>query len=100
MSKKLNIGSREVYFPALKKGEINFLPEYAGTLITFIDKTATATTNTEKNATQLEKELAPLNLTALAASPAQDINGFVVTKETADKYKLAAVSDLAQPASS
>ena len=48
VTKKLNIGSREVYWPAMKNGEINFLPEYAGTLITFIDKNATATTNTDE----------------------------------------------------
>src|SRR5262249_18463718 len=37
VSKKLSIGSREVYFPALKNGQISFLPEYAGSLLTFID---------------------------------------------------------------
>ena len=31
VSKKLNIGSREIYLPALKKGQISFMPEYAGT---------------------------------------------------------------------
>jgi osmoprotectant transport system substrate-binding protein len=99
VEKKLGIGSREVYWPAMTKGEINFLPEYAGTLITFIDKTATATTDTAKNATTLEGLLTPLKLTALEPSEAQDINGFVVTKETADKYSLVNLSDLAQPAS-
>ena len=97
VSKKLKIGSREVYFPALKNNQINFLPEYAGTLLTFISKKP-ATTNTDTNATQLAAELKPLKLTALEASPAQDINGFVVTGETADKYDLAKISDLAKPA--
>jgi osmoprotectant transport system substrate-binding protein len=98
VSKKLNIGSREIYFPALKNNQVSFLPEYAGSLLTFIDKNKPATTNSETNATQLTAVLKPLKLTALEAAPAQDINGFVVTKETADKYGLVKLSDLAKPA--
>jgi osmoprotectant transport system substrate-binding protein len=98
VSKKLKIGSREIYFPALKNNQINFLPEYAGSLLTFIDPKKPATTNSDTNATQLAAVLKPLKLTALTAAPAQDINGFVVTKETADKYGLAKVSDLAKSA--
>jgi osmoprotectant transport system substrate-binding protein len=97
VSKKLSIGSREVYFPALKNGDISFLPEYAGSLLTFIDPNKPATTSPETNATQLAAALQPLKLTAFTASPAQDINGFVVTKETADKYGLTKVSDLGKP---
>ena len=98
VSKKLNIGSREIYFPALKNSQISFLPEYAGSLLTFIDAKKPATTNPATNATELAAVLKPLKLTALDAAPAQDVNGYVVTKETADKYKLANVSDLAKPA--
>jgi osmoprotectant transport system substrate-binding protein len=98
VSKKLSIGSREVYFPALKRGDISFLPEYAGSLLTFIDPNKPATTSTETNATQLAAALTPLKLTALTASSAQDINGFVVTKATADKYGLTKVSDLGKSA--
>ena len=86
VSKKLNIGSREIYFPALKNNQISFLPDYAGSLLTFIDPKKPATTNAATNATQLAAVLKPLKLTALDPAPAQDINGFVVTKETADKY--------------
>jgi osmoprotectant transport system substrate-binding protein len=98
VTKKLKIGSREIYFPALKNNQINFLPEYAGSLLTFLDPKKPATTNTDTNATQLAAALKPLQLTALEAAPAQDINGFVVTGETAEKYDLAKVSDLAKPA--
>ena len=99
VSKKLNIGSREIYFPALKNNQISFLPEYAGSLLTFIDAKKPATTNTDTNATQLAAVLKPLKLTALDPSPAQDINGFVVTKATADTYHLVNLSDLAIAAS-
>jgi osmoprotectant transport system substrate-binding protein len=93
---KLKIGSREIYLPALKKGEVSFIPDYAGSLLTFIDPKTAATTDTAKNATLLAAALKPLGLTAFAAAPAQDINGFVVTKATADKYALANLSDLAK----
>jgi osmoprotectant transport system substrate-binding protein len=39
--------------------------------------------------------LKPLGLQALDPSPAVDSNAFVVTKETADKYNLTSISDLA-----
>ena len=93
---KLKIGSREIYLPALKSGEVSFIPDYAGSLLTFIDPKTAATTDTAKNATLLAAALKPLKLTALDAAPAQDINGFVVTKATADKYSLTNLSDLAK----
>jgi osmoprotectant transport system substrate-binding protein len=98
VSKKLNIGSREIYFPAIKRGELGLIPEYAGTLLTFLDPKAPATTDADATATALATALKPLGLVALKASTAQDVNGFVVTKETADKYGLVKLSDLAKPA--
>ncbi len=98
VSKKLRIGSREIYLPALKKGEVGFLPEYAGTLLTFLTPKKPATTDAADNIVRLKAALGPSGLTALEPSSAQDINGFVVTKETADKYSLAKLSDLAKPA--
>lgn len=95
VSKKLNIGSREIFLPALKKGEVNFFPEYAGSLLTFMTPKQPATTDGDANATALTAALKPFGLVALEASAAQDINGFVVTKATADKYDLVNISDLA-----
>jgi len=93
---KNRIGSREVYMPALERGEINFIPEYAGSLLgTYLD--VPATTDPGTNARALQQALEPKKLTALNYSKAQDINGFVVTKETADKYGLEKLYDLADP---
>jgi osmoprotectant transport system substrate-binding protein len=97
VSKKLNIGARDIYFAALKNNQISFLPEYAGSLLTFVDAKKPATTNPATNATQLAAVLKPLKLTALDFAPAQDVNGYVVTKATADKYSLTKISDLAKP---
>ena len=98
VSKKLKIGSREIYIPSLKKGDISFVPDYAGSLLTFLAPKKAATTNPATNATELAAVLQPLGLTAFDSAPAQDINGFVVTKATADKYGLVNLSDLAKPA--
>ncbi|MDQ6739469.1 MAG: glycine/betaine ABC transporter substrate-binding protein, partial [Actinomycetota bacterium] len=40
---KLNIGSREIYFPAIKDGSIDIIPDYSGNLLTKVDPTSTAT---------------------------------------------------------
>ena len=45
VTKKLKIGSREIYFPALKSGEVSFIPDYAGSLLTFLDPKKPATTD-------------------------------------------------------
>jgi len=95
---RLNLGAREVVFPALEKGDIDLLPEYNGSVLSFLDPKATQTTSEEVNAA-----LAPLldakSLVALDESPAEDKDGWAVTKETADKYGLAKVSDLKGKAS-
>jgi osmoprotectant transport system substrate-binding protein len=90
---RLNLGNREVVFPALEKGEIDLLPEYNGSVLSFLDPDATQTTSEEVN-TALTPLLDGKGLVALAQSPAEDKDGWAVTKETADQYGLATVSDL------
>jgi osmoprotectant transport system substrate-binding protein len=95
---RLNLGNREVVFPALEKGEIQLLPEYNGSVLSFLDPKATATTSQE-----VDTALAPLlqakNLVALQPSPAEDKDGWAVTKETAAKYNLKTLDDLKPVAS-
>jgi osmoprotectant transport system substrate-binding protein len=88
-----NLGNREVVFPALEKGEIDLLPEYNGSVLSFLKPDATETTSDEVN-TALTPLLDAKGLVALAQSPAEDKDGWAVTKETADQYGLAKVSDL------
>jgi osmoprotectant transport system substrate-binding protein len=42
VSYKLNIGARAAYIPALKSGEVNLIPEYSGSILDFLSKSATA----------------------------------------------------------
>ena len=90
---RLNLGAREVVFPALEKGDIDLLPEYNGSVLSFLDKNATQTTSDEVNSA-LTPLLDAKGLVALEQSPAEDKDGWAVTKETAAKYGLAKISDL------
>ena len=94
VSTKLNIGSREKYFPALESGSINVFPEYNGAMLSYLDKTATQASTADVD-TALAKAL-PSSILALKPAEAQDSDAIVVTKATADKYKLVSIADLAK----
>jgi len=97
---KHSLGNREVVEPALESGDVNLVPEYAATLLEFVNgNKGEATSDPLATTNALNAQLAPKKLQALQPSPAIDSNGFVVTKATADKYKLTKVSDLAAVAS-
>jgi osmoprotectant transport system substrate-binding protein len=99
VERKFGLGNREIVFPALEKGEIDILAEYAATALEFVNGAAgEATTDAAATVAKLRERLAPKGLTALDPAPATDQNGFVVTKATADKLGLAKISDLAKPA--
>jgi len=90
---RLNLGAREVVFPALEKGDIDLLPEYTGAALSFLDPEATAV-EPQEVLTALRSKLEPKSLVALDPTPAEDKDAFAVTKETADKYNLQKISDL------
>jgi glycine betaine/choline ABC-type transport system substrate-binding protein len=91
---QLNIGSREAYMPALQDGSIDLIPEYTGVLLQYFDEKATATSPEDVFAAL--PDALPEGLTVLDQSQAEDKDAIVVTKETADKYKLSSIADLAQ----
>ncbi len=96
VSTKLNIGSRETYIPALKDGSIDLIPEYSGVLLQYFDKNATAVSSADV-LRALQKAL-PSSLAVLDQSQAEDKDAIVVKKETADKYNLKSIADLASVA--
>lgn len=93
VEKQLDIGAREVYLPALERGDIDLIPEFVGTLLGVLggEPTTDLDETTEEARTAAEEK----GYTLLEPSPADSVNTFVVTKETAEKYDLAKVSDLA-----
>jgi osmoprotectant transport system substrate-binding protein len=95
---KPHLGKREVVQPALQSGEVDVLPEYVGSLLEYVQK-GSATPDLAASVAKLRELLKPKNLTALEAAPAYDANALVVTKATADKYKLEKASDLTAVAS-
>ncbi|MET7513942.1 ABC transporter substrate-binding protein [Streptomyces sp. NPDC005480] len=89
-----NLGTREILIPALKGGDIDLLPEYQGALLHYLDPKSTATEEGEmQNALAV---VLPKGLQILPYGLAEDSDAFVVTAETAKKYKLSSLADLAQ----
>jgi osmoprotectant transport system substrate-binding protein len=90
---KPNIGSREVYIKALQDGSIDIVPEYTGSLLTFLKGTAPSQ-DPDAVYSALKSTLPP-TVVVLDKSTAEDKNSMVVTKDTAAKYSLKSIADLA-----
>jgi osmoprotectant transport system substrate-binding protein len=93
-----NIGSREVYFAAIETGEIDLLPEYTNSLLSFVlrqdDPGATPdATNVEEQLAALDEAL-PDNLTVLTPSTAEDKDVIVCNQDTIDEYDISDLSGL------
>jgi len=88
------IGQRDAYIPALESGELDLFPEYTGNLLQFYNPDATATQPDEVY-DQLAEAL-PEQLVALAMSPATDQDSYNVLAETAERYSLVTIGDLAK----
>lgn len=87
------IGARDVYIPALESGQIDLIPEFNGTLLSFLGGEAT---NDAEQTTADARELAEARgFTLLEPAAADSTNVFVVTQETADEFSLSTISDLA-----
>lgn len=99
VKRRLNIGSRETLFPALKSGEIELVPEYNGALLIFLDEGAEGSKETKTDAVtkQLQEQL-PSGLVALEPAEAQDKGSLAVLPKTAEKYDLKTYSGLAEVA--
>ncbi|HWM38672.1 MAG TPA: ABC transporter substrate-binding protein [Streptomyces sp.] len=93
--------NRELYEPALEKGEIDVVPEYAATLAEFLNAKENgpkakpvASSDVKKTVAALEKLAKPRGLKVLPAGEAVDQNAFAVTEDFAKKNKLKTLSDL------
>jgi osmoprotectant transport system substrate-binding protein len=93
VTRKLNIGNRETYIGAIEDCSIDLLPEYTGSLLLYYDPNSTATAP-DQVYNDLKAAI-PDGLEVLDPSPAADNDVLVVTQETADKYNLHSLDDLA-----
>ena len=91
-----DFATRDLALPAFDSGDVNVLPEYIGSLLRELGGTASG--DTAETMTNLATALEPKHATVLDAATAQDGDGFVVRKETADQYSLVTMSDLAEVA--
>ena len=101
VTRKFNIGARELYLKALKSGEIQMLPEYNGALLAALSpggEVPNSISTTQQVDGALEKVL-PAGTEILTSSPAEDKDTLTVTSATASKYKLKSIADLKPVAS-
>lgn len=94
VEKRLNLGSREIVYPALLAGEIDVLPEYTGALLAHVSEGAEIPARREDEVIRLLRETLPDELVMLEPASAQDKDTLVVRPETAQKYGLETFSDL------
>lgn len=96
VERNLGIGTREQTYPALTSGQIDMMPEYIGSLTTFLEGEASG--DPAETASALAELIGADGLTLLDYTPAQDQNAFVVRSETAEELGLETMSDLAEHA--
>lgn len=96
------VTNREVYGPALERGELTVFPEYVGTYTEYLNKKkngpeapAVASGDLDATVEALRPLAREVGLTVLEPSEAADQNAFAVTREFAEENDLRALSDLA-----
>jgi len=93
---RLNLGNREIIIPALQSGELDVVPEYIGALLNYYHGGSESTT--QKQVTDELVGALPEDLVLLETSPGGSITAWAVREETAKKYNLKTLSDLAKVA--
>ena len=96
VERNLRIGTREQTWPALTSGQIDMMPEYIGSLTTFLEGEASG--DPDETYQAMTELIEAEGLTALDYTEAQDQNAFVVRSETAEEHGLETMSDLAHVA--
>jgi osmoprotectant transport system substrate-binding protein len=93
VGKRMGIGSRETYIPALKDHSIDLVPEYIGNLLLYF---APQSQVTMLDAVKLELyRRLPGDLSILSPAPATDTDTVSVTSQTANSWNLKTITDLA-----
>lgn len=93
VGRQLGIGSRETYIPALQDHSIDLIPEYTGNLLKYFDADTTVTRPQDVELA-LFRAL-PGDLSVLTPSEASDTDTVAVTADTARKWNLTSIADLA-----
>jgi osmoprotectant transport system substrate-binding protein len=96
VERQLGIGPRELVEPSLERGLVELVPEYAGSALEFLaGGEGPSTSDEELTHARLVDAFAERGVDVLTPAPAQNRNGFAVTRATAQRPGLEAISDLA-----
>jgi osmoprotectant transport system substrate-binding protein len=97
--RELDLGPRELVLPALRQGRVDIVPEYLGTALT---AAAPAVTVDRSDPDAVSRALAAAieqwDLRVLSYADAQNQNGLVVTRATAERLAVRTTSDLGRVA--
>ena len=89
------LGPRELVQPALAHGRVDVVPEYLGTALAGLEPAAGVTMSDPMAVRrELARALAPQDVRVLQPAPAQNQDGLMVTRATAARLRLRAISDL------
>jgi osmoprotectant transport system substrate-binding protein len=92
VERRFGIGTRERYFPDLRDGSVDLVPDYTGNLLRYLDPQATATAPADVYAGIGRRLPPPLRL--LAPSAAEDKDAVVVTRAFATANNVRSMADL------
>lgn len=95
VSYKPAIGARAAYLAALKSGEINLVPEYAGSLLSYLDQSANAKSG-DAVKSGIDAKISTLNAKALDLAQAADSDSLNVTASFAKAKGLTSIADLSK----
>jgi osmoprotectant transport system substrate-binding protein len=95
VERKINLGGTLIAHKALEEKQIDFYPEYTGTILVAVLKQESMT---DRKAVydKVKSEYAAKGLVVLNETPFQNTYNMVVRPDTAEKYKLETLSDLAK----
>lgn len=93
VTRKFNLGSSVIH-QAITSGQIDLYPEYTGTGLLTILKHSLVTDSKKVYEIVKTNYKKKFNITWLDYSPANDSQGLVILKSTADKYGIKSISDL------
>ena len=103
VDRQLQIGPRDVTFPALESGQFDMMPEYIGSTLEYLVQqdggdAAGATNETQVTLDRLKGRLEGRGLTVLGPTEAQDYDAFVIRPATAEQFGIGKMSDVAEHA--
>jgi len=95
VERKINLGGTLIVHKALEEKQIDFYPEYTGTMLTAVLKLEPMADRAAVY-NKVKEEYAKKGLVLLNEAPVNNTYNMVVRPDTAEKYKLETLSDLAK----